>query len=322
MGVFSFSFCAIALEISQLGTRFEREIALDDHFATLLSLGGEDYVVALFPHLDDQGFSREHMRREPRIDLTDALRVCGRVLFLDGSSAESIGAQTVKDRCLEAAHGRHLGVNVQWVPIVAQSVKESLIWLSLLLLHKVWRSVRRLGNLRLNCALVTEPTQTAYKQACSYGRDQFTAASAKDTSIKDQKTSFAFILQIGNFFLDDVLFARDQWFLKRDLLFTVQQLHWVERRDAWDIKVTVRERSAMADSQGIGGESLEFFSVLVCEFVVLRVHRVLLEADTKSVQDRITALQLDLIWLLLVAERLLNVNFFLFSHLSSVLAAS
>ena len=202
------------------------------------------------------------------------------------------------------------------VPIVAESVQESLIRLSLLLLNSIWSSVGGLGNLRLNCALVSESTQTAHKQTRSDGRDQFTAASTKDTSIKDQKTSFAFILQIGNFLLNDVLLARDQRLLKRDLLFAVQQLHWVERRDAWDIKVTVRERSAMADSQGIGGESLEFLSVLVSEFHVLRVHRVLLEADTKSVQDRIAVLQLNLVWLLLEAERLLNVHFFLFSHLS------
>ena len=98
-------FCENSLELSQLGTRFEREVALDDHFATLLGLGGKDHVVALFPHLDDQGFAWEHMRREPRIDLTNALRVCGRVLFLDDSGAESIGAQTVKDRCLKPTHG-------------------------------------------------------------------------------------------------------------------------------------------------------------------------------------------------------------------------
>ena len=205
---------------------------------------------------------------------------------------------------------------MQRVPIVAQSVKEGLIRLCLLLLDSIWSSVGGLGNLRLNCALVSESTQTAHKQTRSDGRDQFTAASAEDTSIKDQKTSFAFILQIGNFLLNDVLLTRDQWFLKRDLLFAVQQLHWIERRDTWDIKVTIRERSAMADSQGIGGECLEFLSVLVREFHVLRVHRVLLEADAKSVQDRIAVLQLNLIWLLLEAERLLNVHFILFSHLS------
>ena len=67
----------VKIALSQLGLRFEREDALNGHFATLLSLSGKDNVVAIFPHLDNQGFAWEYVRGEPRIDLTNTLWVCG-----------------------------------------------------------------------------------------------------------------------------------------------------------------------------------------------------------------------------------------------------
>jgi hypothetical protein len=136
---------------------------LDDNLAALLSLGCKDNVVTLFPALDDQSLTWEHMRRESGVDLGKTLRVIWAVFLLDDSCTEAVGAQTVENGCLKTAHLRHLWVNVERVPIVAKAVEESLILLSRLFLHKVWVTLRHLRETLSNLAFVSKAANSAHK---------------------------------------------------------------------------------------------------------------------------------------------------------------
>ena len=73
----------------------------------------------------------------------------------------------------------------------------------------------------------------------------------------------------------------------------------------------------MADRECVGRESLELLGIFIGELEMVRVHRVLLEANSESVQDCIIGLELNLIGLLLEAECLLDINlWFTFDHLN------
>jgi len=184
-----------------------------------------------------------------------------------------------------------------------------------LLLDEVWGTLGRLGDLGLDGALVAEPSEAAHEQASSYGGAKL-ALLVQDVCVEDEKTSLAFILEISDLLLDDVLLAGDKWLLERDLLLTMQEHHRVEGGDAWDVKVAISEGTSVADREGIGGERLEVLGILVAELEMIRVHRILLEADAKSIQDGIACLELDLIRLLLEAECLLHINlWFRFGHI-------
>jgi len=67
----------------------------------------------------------------------------------------------MEDRCLETTHGRHLGVDVQWVPVVTNTVKEGLIWLRLFFLLKVWIALRHRKELLLDFSFVAEATESS-----------------------------------------------------------------------------------------------------------------------------------------------------------------
>lgn len=158
---------------------------MDDNQSALFGLCGENHVVSIFPHLDNQRLTREDMRGESRVHLTDALWVCIRVFLLDSTGAESVRAEAVKNWSLKATHGRHLWVNMQGVPIVAQSIEESLVTIGHFLLDEVWSPVRNLRDLRLDGALVAKSAETAHKKTCSDGRHHLTSGSIDDISIED-----------------------------------------------------------------------------------------------------------------------------------------
>lgn len=160
---------------------------------------------------------------------------------------------------------------MQRVPIIAQSVQEGLVALSHLLLREIWGSLGWLGNLRLDGSFVPESTKTADKQARSDGGYALTTAGFENVSVKDQETTFALVLQIGDLLLDDVLGAGDERLVERHLLLTVQKHHGVERGDAWHIKVAIGEGTTVADGQGIGRECLKLFRILIGELVMVCV---------------------------------------------------
>jgi len=103
--IHSFNLLLCYLLSSQLRGGFESEEACDGDRAALFSFRCKDHIVTLFPHLDDESLAGENVGGEASIDLPDSLRVSRRVLFLNGASAEAVGAEAVKDRRLKATHG-------------------------------------------------------------------------------------------------------------------------------------------------------------------------------------------------------------------------
>ncbi len=95
---------------------------MDDDLATLLSFGGKNDVVTLFPALDNKSLTWEDMRCETSVDLSKSLRIIGAILLLDNSGAIAIAAQTMKDRCLKATHLGHLRINMERVSVIAKTV--------------------------------------------------------------------------------------------------------------------------------------------------------------------------------------------------------
>ena len=271
--------------LSQSGLGLESEVALDADLATLSGLGSENHFIALLPALDNKSLAWQDMTGETSIDLCDALGIFRRVLFLNCASAEAVRAETMEDGSLEAAHGRHLWVNMERVPIVAKSVEEGLVLLGDLLADEIWGTLRDLGNARLDGSLISESTETADKERSSHRGAKLLSGSLKDLGVEDHQGTFALVLEIGDVLLNDVFLTGHERLGEADLLFTVKQLHWVEGGDSWNIEVTISERSSVADSQSVGREGLEVLSVLIGELEVLVVHGVLLEADSESVED-------------------------------------
>ena len=73
------------------------------------------------------------MRGETRSDLLHQVRIFLEEVFLDSSYSKAHCAETMQNWDLEAAHLRHLGVNVKWIDIPAESIEEGLILLNFLL---------------------------------------------------------------------------------------------------------------------------------------------------------------------------------------------
>ena len=81
-------------------------------------------MITIFPHLDYEGFSWEYMTGKPSSDFAEAHRVVSMELLVDRSGGDAIGAETVEDWGLEAAHAGHLWVYVERVEIAVKSVQK------------------------------------------------------------------------------------------------------------------------------------------------------------------------------------------------------
>ena len=81
----------------------------------------------------------------------------------------------MEDWHLEASHGGHLRVDMKRVPVVAKSVKESLVSLGHLFLNKVRFTLGRLGECGLNSALVAKSAKSAHEQTRSHRRLKLTS---------------------------------------------------------------------------------------------------------------------------------------------------
>jgi len=101
--------------------------------------------------------------------------------------------------------------------------------------------------------------------------------------VYNEKCSLALILEVRNALLNDVLLARDERLLKDDLLFAVHNHHRVHIGNTWHRELTISKRATMAHCDCNGWESLELLGILVGELVMLVVHSVTLDADTKSI---------------------------------------
>ena len=153
--------------------------------AALLCLRREHDVVTLLPALDDESFAGENMRGEAGVDLLHALWVLRQILLLDGTGAEAVRAETMENGCLEAALSGHLRVDVKWVPVVAQTVKEGLVLLSLLLHDTVGGALRDRQELLLDGAFVAEATGATNKQAGSDRAMKLASLGGDDGAVKD-----------------------------------------------------------------------------------------------------------------------------------------
>ncbi len=141
---------------------------------------------------------------------------------------------------------------------------------------------------------------------------QLFGLSIHDLGVEDQKSTFALVLKVGDFFLNEVLLTRDKRLGERDLLFSVKKHHRVESRDTWNIEVTISEWTSMTDSHCVGWEGLETFSVFICELEVVSIHSIGLESNTESIENCIVVLQLNLIRFLFVAECFFDIYYGLF----------
>ena len=169
------------------------------------------------------------------------------------------------------------------VPVIGESVNESLILLGHFLLNKAWSSLGNCGEGAFNSSLEAKPAKTPYKESSSNRSGKCSRIGFCNACIKDQGRTFALVLKVNNFFLDDVLCSGDERFLEGNLLFSVKQHHWVEGWDTWNVKGTISEGTAMADRKYVCGESTEAVSVFVSELVVLTVQSILLESDSESI---------------------------------------
>ena len=141
---------------SQFSYWLQSQVALHYNQAALLCLCSENNVVAFLPALYYESFTWEDVRGKSGIHLFDALRVSRWKLFLNSACAEAIRAETMQNWCFEASHSRHLRVDMKRIPVVAKSVKESLVALSHLFFHKVRFALRRLGELGFNSTFVAK----------------------------------------------------------------------------------------------------------------------------------------------------------------------
>jgi len=137
---------------------------LDDNLAPLFSLGGKDDVVAFLPALNDQSLTWEYVRREASVDLGQALRVVRAEPLLNDSGTVAVAAQAVENRLVKSSHFGHFRINVQRIPIVAQSVQECLVLRSCFLLGKVRSPLGHLGEALLDFALVAKASNAAHKK--------------------------------------------------------------------------------------------------------------------------------------------------------------
>ena len=95
------------------------------------------------------------------------------------------------------------------IPVVAKSVKESLITLGHLFLHKIRFTLRWLRDLGFNCALVAESAMSAYEKSRSNRRLQFASLGLKNFSIYNKGGALTFVLEVGNTLLHDILLTWD-----------------------------------------------------------------------------------------------------------------
>ena len=160
-------FCVQLYRHSQLSNRLQSYVALHNNQAALLCLCSEYNVVAFLPALNDQSFTWEDVRSEPRIHLFDTLRVGRRELFLNSACTEAIRAESVQNRSFKASHSRHLRVNMERISVIAKSVKESLVALSHFFLHKVRFALGRLGDLGFNGTFVAKSTESTHEKTRS-----------------------------------------------------------------------------------------------------------------------------------------------------------
>ena len=216
----------------------------------------------------------------------------------------------MKDGHVEATHLTHLRINMKRVPIVAQTIKEGLVLLSSLFLDEVGFTLRDRKELLLDGALVAKTSEAPHKQTRPNSAVKFARLRRDNLRVEDQKGSLAFVLEVGNVLLNDVFITRHERLLKNHLLFTVQKHHRVEGGNAWHGEITIGKGATMAHSDSIGGERLEVRIILVSELVVLVIHSISLEANTKRVKNRIVVGKRDLVRLLLELKGLLNVHSF------------
>ena len=120
-------------------------------------------MITIFPHLDYKGFSWEYMAGKPSSDFAEAHRVVSMELLVDRSGGDAIGAETVEDWGLEAAHARHLWVYVERVEIAVKSVQKCEVFLRLFGCCVVWSPLWRSWDGTLDCTLSSESTNASDK---------------------------------------------------------------------------------------------------------------------------------------------------------------
>ena len=194
---------------SQFSNWLQSQVALHDNQAALLCLCSENDVVAFLPALYNKSFTWEDVRGESGIHLFDALRVSRWELFLNSACAEAIRAETMQNWCFEASHSRHLRVDMKRIPVVAKSVKESLVALSHFFFNKVRCALRWLWELGFNSPFVPESAESPHKKTSSNCRLQFTSVSFKNFSIQNKDGTLSFVLEVCNTLFNDILITWD-----------------------------------------------------------------------------------------------------------------
>lgn len=272
--------------------------ASNSRLASLLDLALEDDLVALLPHLGDDGLAGDDGASEAHLDVLD-----GAELVVDGLAGDTEGAEAVQDGSLEATHLGKRGVHVQRVVVTAQAVDGGLVQRHGLLGNVVGSASRGLVGSRGSAAVTTlllavEATGAAEEDGHLVVENVLTGLGVLGGDTSADNGGVALVNNL------EQLAARDQSAASRDgvladleVLLAVEKHHGVEV--GHDSVVAERHLRREGRDNAEGGKKLEVLGTLKDVVELLG-----LGTDTDVVEDRVTLLKLELGRIALLVERL------------------
>lgn len=264
----------IILLILKLGGRVEFNNTLDDFLSSFSSLGREDDSVSISPSRNLEGLSWENVRSESGLDALELVGIATAESLNNSSSTDTIEAQSVKNWLIEATHGGHIGVSMEWVDVTSQSVEQGLVSNSLFFDNLIRLSFRDLGKSTSGFSLVAEATKSSNKESHSVNEDWGSSALLVDFvsgHFEGDEGSLALVSDIGDSSGGDELNVGLDGLEDFDLVFTVQNHHGIELGDAGAFgqgaEDLVDGDEGGTSSREDGEVVLEFVSVLKFFFV-------------------------------------------------------
>ena len=167
-------------------------VALDDADA------GDDAGVGLFPQLDLERLAGEHDVGKADLDALKVAWVAAADLADDVSSQVAEGTQAVQDRLLEAKRGRKGRIDVQRVPVAAQSVDERLLFAELVGQCEVSGAIGRGVDVGRGSALAAEAACATDEGAQVVFGQQLTRVGVVGVDVGDDDGVFAFVVDLGD----------------------------------------------------------------------------------------------------------------------------